>query len=738
VSQPPPILNMPAEMSRRPALVLAAVLAAAAGSLIQPAHGVTNLVWSDEFDGSAIDTTKWTFDTGNGSGGWGNQEREFYTSRTNNAHVAGGVLHIVARQETTNGFPYTSARMKTQGLYWKKYGYIEFRARLPQGLGFWPALWLLGTNIASVGWPACGEIDVMENKGSVPTQIGVAIHYSDASNNHLFNSSAYTLPGGGSVTNFHTYGLRWATNSLSFYVDGAHVQTWTSWSSSTGPYPAPYNQPFFFIMNLAVGGNYLGNPSDATINANTTFPGEMQVDYVRVYDDTPPVLPPDAPTGLTANPGHAKVYLNWNASTSGATGYNVKRATVSGGPYTTIASPATNSYTDTGASNCATYYYVVSATNFVGESSPSSEAAITLGGFALAVNSGGSAVGQYTGDTNVTGGTVAAPSAAAVNTNGLVNPAPPAVYQTERYGNFTYTFSGLASGSVYTVRLHFAEFYWTNVGQRRFNVSINGSQVLTNFDIIAATGGPNIATIREFTTTPNPSGQIVIVFTTVTDNAKSSGIEIIAPPPVPPVGLTATASDSQVALDWSDSAGVAGYRVKRATVSGGPYTTIASPATNSYTNTGLANGTTYYYVVSALNAGCESTNSAEVSATPPTAFTLWQMQYFGSATNADAAAEADPDGDGMSNAQEFLTGTDPTNNVSSFRITSITAEADDVRVTWMSGAGKTNALQASALSLTNLTDIFTVTNTAGSTTNYLDSGAATNGAARYYRVRLVP
>ncbi len=725
-------------MSKRAARIFAVVFLATSAGMIREARAVTNLVWSDEFDGTSIDTTKWTFDIGNGADGWGNQEREYYTSRTNNAYVAGGVLHIVARQESFGGFPYTSARMKTQGLYWKKYGYIEFRAKLPQGLGFWPALWMLGTNIASVGWPACGEIDVMENKGSVPTQIGVAIHYSDANNNHLYNSTPYTLPGGGSVTNFHTYALRWATNSLSFYVDGALVQTWTSWSSSTGPYPAPYNQPFFFLMNLAVGGSYLGYPSDATINANTTFPGEMQVDYVRVYDDTPPVTAPDPPTGLVASPGNAKVFLSWDASTSGATGYRVKRAPLTGGPYTLIGSTATNSFTDTGVANCASYFYVVSATNSVGESANSSEASVALGGFALAVNSGGSAAGRFSADTNVTGGTVAAPSAAAVNTNGLVNPAPQAVYQTERYGNFTYTFSGLTSGAVYVVRLHFAEFYWTNVGQRRFNVSINGSQVLTNFDIIAATGGQNIATIREFTVTANPSGQIVIAYTTVTDNAKSSGIEIIAPPPAPPVGLTATAGDSQVALTWSGSAGVAGYNVKRATIAGGPYTTIATVAGNNFTDTGLTNGATYYYVVSALNAGCESANSAEVSATPPTAFLLWQTQYFGSATNSNAAADADPDGDGMSNLQEFLTGTDPTNSVSSFRITSIAAEGDDVRVTWMTAAGKTNALQAGDQCLTNLADIFIVTNTAGPTTNYLDLGAATNNSARYYRVRLVP
>src|SRR5439155_18326303 len=133
----------------------------------------------------------------------------------------------------------------------------------------------------------------------------------------------------------------------------------------------PFNQPFFLLMNVAVGGSYLGYPSDAQINAGTSFPGEMQVDYVRVYDDV--ATPPNAPTGLTANPGNAKVFLNWDASSSGATNYNVKRSGTNGGPYATIASTPTNSYTDLGASNCATYYYVVSASNSLGESTNSSQ-----------------------------------------------------------------------------------------------------------------------------------------------------------------------------------------------------------------------------------------------------------------------------------------------------------------------------------------------------------------------------
>src|SRR5207249_4495066 len=154
---------------------------------------------------------------------------------------------------------------------------------------------------------------------------------------------------------------------------------------------------FFLLMNLAVGGNYVGNPSTSSIDPY--MPGEMQVDYVRVYDFVVPTVPPATPTGLTATPGGSQVSLSWNVS-SNAVSYNVKRATVSGGPYSTLASPAIASYSDTGVVNCATYYYVVSATNSVGESTNSGEASATVGSYSIAVNSGGSAASPFVADTN--------------------------------------------------------------------------------------------------------------------------------------------------------------------------------------------------------------------------------------------------------------------------------------------------------------------------------------------------
>ena len=245
-------------------------------------YGNWNLVWSDEFNGTAINPKVWTYDTGTGTSGWGNSELEYYTSRATNAFVSGGVLHLVARQESYSGASYTSARLKTQGLYTKTYGRFEFRARLPQGVGFWPALWLLGANITSVSWPACGEIDVMENAGGALTNVQGSLHSGSD------ETKVYTFPND-SVTNFHTYLLEWTTNAFNWFVDGLLYQTQTNWSSTLGAYPAPFNQPCFLIMNLAVGGSYVGNPTPATINANSIFPGEMQVDYVRIYDLTAPL-----------------------------------------------------------------------------------------------------------------------------------------------------------------------------------------------------------------------------------------------------------------------------------------------------------------------------------------------------------------------------------------------------------------------------------------------------------------
>jgi beta-glucanase (GH16 family) len=553
------------------------------------------LVWSDEFsqaDGTSPDSTKWGFDIGNGSGGWGNNELEYYTSRTNNARIQGGQLVIEARQESFGGQNYTSARMLTKGKWSWAYGRMEARIKIPRGQGIWPAFWMLGANIDSVNWPTCGEIDIMENIGKTTEQGKVYGTIHGPQNGGDYNGGAgvggnTTLTGGAALgDDFHIFAVEWTTNQIKWFLDTNQYFSATPASLPSGG-TWVFTQPQFLLLNLAVGGNWPGNP-----DGTTTFPQQMLVDYIRVYSYVPSA--PNAPTGLAATPGNGKTFLNWDASVSGATGYNIKRAASSGGSYVTIGSVATNNYVDSTPGNCSTYYYVVAATNVVGQSTNSAEQAVALGSFALAVNSGGGAAGPFAADAFFSGGTQAAPSASVIDTSGIVAPAPQSVYQTERFGNHTYSFTGLTSGLTYKVRLHFAETYWTAVGQRRFNVLINGTQVLTNFDIIAVAGAPNKATVQEFNAVAS-GGQITVQYTTVTDNAKSSGIEILLPRTAAPVagnsgpiwsGMTLNLSASTVAGATYRWAGPNGFTstnqnpivLNAATNVSGPFTVTAAAA----------------------------------------------------------------------------------------------------------------------------------------------------------------
>jgi beta-glucanase (GH16 family) len=263
-------------------------------TLTQAADGPSgnwNLVWSDEFNGTSINTNIWTCDIGNGHNGWGNNELQYYTARPQNIYVSNGLLHIVAQRQPYQGCHYTSAKIRTRGHFSQKYGRFEIRARLPMGKGYWPAFWLMPEGDAYGPWAASGEIDVMENKGADPSKVLGTIHFGGSypRNTHS-HGPPYIFPAGDSVANFHLYAVEWTTNGIRWYVDDHLYETQTAWWSSSGPasaavrnpYPAPFNQPFFLILNLAVGGNFDGNPDAATI-----FPGEMQVDYVRVYDEAP-------------------------------------------------------------------------------------------------------------------------------------------------------------------------------------------------------------------------------------------------------------------------------------------------------------------------------------------------------------------------------------------------------------------------------------------------------------------
>ena len=230
------------------------------------------LAWHDEFDGAALDTTKWVRETG--GNGWGNAELEFYTDRVENARTANGYLVIEARQETFGNRAYTSARLKTQGLGAWRYGRIEARIQIPRGQGLWPAFWMLGDNLAQVGWPGCGEIDIMENIGKEPGRVHGTVHgpsYSGANG----VSSAYDLSTGAFADDFHLFAIEWQPGAIQWYVDSIRYKTVTP-DSLPGPWV--YAHPFFIVLNVAVGGYWPGSPDTTTV-----FPQTMRVDYVRVY-----------------------------------------------------------------------------------------------------------------------------------------------------------------------------------------------------------------------------------------------------------------------------------------------------------------------------------------------------------------------------------------------------------------------------------------------------------------------
>jgi len=266
-----------------------------------------NLVWSDEFNGavgSAPNPANWTYDTGDG--GWGNNELENYTTSTNNSQVVadpnatdGKALALIAidtQPGSTNYGAvgrYTSARLLTSGLQSFQYGYMEARIQMPYGDGIWPAFWMLGNNIGSVGWPVCGEMDIMENIGNASDQ---TVNHGSLHAPNWNPTGTYTLPGGALYHNgYHTFGLLWQQNQVQFYVDGVLFETQTAAEAAAAGGTYEFNSPFFFLLNMAVGGSWPGSP-----DASTSFPQTMLVDYVRVYQQPSGTLTP-TPTPVVSS-----------------------------------------------------------------------------------------------------------------------------------------------------------------------------------------------------------------------------------------------------------------------------------------------------------------------------------------------------------------------------------------------------------------------------------------------------
>ena len=279
----------------RSSFVCTCVLAVTIAALVTGASGCSSrraptgpalkplaLVWQDEFDGPAGQppdtTTKWRYDVGTN---WGNFQLEYDTNRPENVSLDGnGHLTIVAREEAYLGRAYTSGRINTSGYFQQTRGRFEARMRLPSGQGLWPAFWLLGADLGTVGWPTCGELDIMEYRGQEPNIVHGSLHGPGYSGGSAL-TSAFELPEGAFDTGFHVFAVDWAADRITWLVDGIAYKSVTPADLPAGTRWV-FDHPFFIILNVAVGGNYVGGPGPGT-----SFPQTMTVDYVRVYAEAP-------------------------------------------------------------------------------------------------------------------------------------------------------------------------------------------------------------------------------------------------------------------------------------------------------------------------------------------------------------------------------------------------------------------------------------------------------------------
>jgi beta-glucanase (GH16 family) len=239
---------------------------------------LNKLVMEDNFDANgAVNSSLWTMDLGRGpnNDGWGNNELQYYSDRPENIISEDGMLKISARKESYMGSSYTSAKIISKGKFEQKYGRIEARIKLPWGKGIWPAFWMLGSDFETVSWPQCGEIDIMEYLGNNPTTVFGTVHGPGYAGGQSISKS-YTLKNSRFDTDFHVFGIEWGENYINYYVDDVLYNQVTP---ADVPGEWVFNKPFYLILNVAIGGNLPGNPTEQTV-----FPQQMIVDYIRVYE----------------------------------------------------------------------------------------------------------------------------------------------------------------------------------------------------------------------------------------------------------------------------------------------------------------------------------------------------------------------------------------------------------------------------------------------------------------------
>ena len=254
------------------------------------------LIWEDDFDGSELDLSKWSFRTGNWQvapdgtpvvPGWGNRELQYYTGNGENVSLGGSCLSLIARRENSpeqfgQTYGYTSARIDTRDKLSFTYGRIEFRASCPLGTGLWPAVWMLPEGEEYGPWAASGELDLLEAKGRLSDRIFGTIHYGGAYPLNTHQEYTATLPAGTGIDSFHTYEVIWEPGRISWLVDGRVYAAATEWRSRTPGIesPAPFDKPFYLLVNLAVGGSF---DEQAMGRVTTDLPAEFRLDYIRIF-----------------------------------------------------------------------------------------------------------------------------------------------------------------------------------------------------------------------------------------------------------------------------------------------------------------------------------------------------------------------------------------------------------------------------------------------------------------------
>ena len=243
------------------------------------------LVWADEFDADTLNTDKWSYMIGDGTeyglpSGWGNEELQYY--REENVTVSDGNLHITAKKESFGGKGYTSGRIRSIEKGDWTYCRVEFQAKMPKGQGLWAAVWMLPTDETYGGWAASGELDIMEYLGHETQIVHGTLHFGGTWPNNQYKGAPYETSGWGFDREFHNFAMEWEEGEIRWYVDGILYQTQGQgdWNTSGAPFPAPFDQRFHLLINLAVGGNWPGSPDGSTV-----FPQELSLDYIRVYQD---------------------------------------------------------------------------------------------------------------------------------------------------------------------------------------------------------------------------------------------------------------------------------------------------------------------------------------------------------------------------------------------------------------------------------------------------------------------